>query len=158
MARFQKLRKLLASIVSLKLDDIAFEIASTQKFKTLVIRLNTEGETTSQLYEEGEDSTGRKLEDIGGGYSPFTIEEKTRKGQPTDRVTLKDTGAFYLSFQVIPFKGGFRIIADPRKDDTNLFREWGKDIVGLNDENTQIVINFYKDAILEKINNRLAKI
>ena len=30
-------------------------------------------------------------------YKPFTIQEKIRKQQPYDRVTLKDTGEFHRS-------------------------------------------------------------
>ena len=75
---------------------------------------------------------------------------------PPDRsVTLKDTGDFYLSFSVIPFKGGFEITANPIKDDTNLFEEWGKEILGLNQVNLQIIINFYAKTISEKINQKL---
>jgi hypothetical protein len=152
---FIPLRKLINTFLSFDVDSIALEIAKTNAFQTLVIKLNTEGLPTSQLYQLGEDSTGRTLESIGGGYSPFTIEEKKRKGQPTDRVTLKDTGDFYLSFSVIPFKGGFEITANPIKDDTNLFEEWGKEILGLNQVNLQIIINFYAKTISEKINQKL---
>lgn len=153
---FKPIRIFLQAILDLDVDEIAFEIAKTNEFKTLVVKLNTEGLPTSQLFELGEDSRGRTLESIGGGYSPFTIEEKQNKGQPTDRVTLKDTGDFYLTFRVIPFKGGFVIEADPIKDDTNLFEEWGDDIIGLNEENLQIIIDLYKEKLLESINNVLS--
>lgn len=148
---FIPIRKILDAVLDFNLDDLAFEIARTKEFQTLVIRLNTE----DQLFKEGEDSKGKSLKSIGGGYSPFTIEIKKSKGQPTDRVTLKDTGAFYQSFDVIPYKGGFRIDADPIKDETNLFKEWGEDIVGLNPENLQIVIELYKNKLLERVNTLL---
>jgi hypothetical protein len=144
---FIPLRKLLQSFIELDVDQIAFDIAQTNNFKRLVIQLNTEGKPTSQLFELGEDSEGRDL----GEYSPFTKELKKLKGQRIDHITLKDTGDFYASFIVRPFKGGFTIDADPIKDDTNLFREYGEDILGLNDDNLQIIINFYKDAILESL-------
>lgn len=139
----------------LDVDSIAYDIAQTNEHKRLVISLNTEGKPTSQLYELGEDSLGRGL--IGktilkdGNYTPFTVSEKRSKGQRTDHPTLKDSGAFYASFVVRPYKGGFEIDADPIKDETNLFDELGEDILGLNDENLQIIINFYKDAILESL-------
>jgi len=148
---FLPLRNVLNSILSLDVDDLALEIAKQDSLQDLVIELNTE----KQLYDKGEDSTGRTLESIGGAYTPFTVSIKKAKGQPTDRVTLLDTGEFYASFTIKPFKGGFTIDADPNKDDTNLFEEWGDDVVGLNDENLQIVINFFRDAILEKINRRI---
>ncbi len=148
---FLPLRNVLNVLLLLNVDDLAFEIAKQDTLQDLVIELNTE----KQLFDKGEDSAGRTLESIGGAYSPFTIRVKEAKGQPTNRVTLLDTGEFYASFVVKPFKGGFTIDADPNKDDTNLFDEWGDDIVGLNQENLQIVINFFKDAILREINNRI---
>ena len=152
---FIPMRKVLNQIIGLDLDQLAFDIARTDTFKKLVISLNTEGTPTSQLFELGEDSEGTKLSQIGGDYSPFTVQEKQRKGQPTDRITLKDTGEFYRSFVVIPFKGGFRIEADTIKDDTDLEKEWGQNIIGLSPENIEIIVNFYKDAIQEKVNQRI---
>lgn len=155
---FQPLRKLLAAISSLQINEIALEITKTRTFQQLVIRLNTEGEATSQLYELNEDSKGRKLSDIGGDYSPFTIEYAKSKGQPkksASDIDLKDTGAFYLSFTIEPYLGGFVIEADPVKDENNLFTDWGIDIVGLNEQNLQIVIDFYKNAIQQKLNEKI---
>lgn len=137
------------------LDQIALDIARTETFKQLVISINTEGLPTSQLFELGEDSTGKLLSSIGGEYSPFTVEEKKRKRQPTDRITLKDTGDFYRTFKVIPFKGGFRIEADTIKDGEDLQDSWGDDIVGISPNNLEIIVNFYKDAILEAVRNRI---
>lgn len=158
---FIPLRKLLNNILNLDIDGIALEIARTNAFQTLVIKLNTEGAPTSQLYEKGEDSQGRELKDIAGnpatqsGYSPFTIREKQSKGQRVDHITLKDTGDFYLSFNVTPFRGGFKIDANPIKDEDNLFKIWGEDIVGLNEINLGIITEYYRNAILEKINKRI---
>lgn len=148
---FLPIRNVLNALLILNVDDLAFEIAKQDTFQDLVIELNTE----KQLFDKGEDSTGRTLESIGGAYSPFTVSIKQAKGQPTNRVTLFDTGEFYASWSVKPFKGGFIIDADPNKDDTNLFDEWGNEIVGLNEENLQTIINFFRDAVLEKINNRI---
>ncbi len=148
---FIPLRNLINGLLSLDVDAIALEISKTNQFKRLVIELNTEGEATSQLYELGEDSTGKSL----GKYTPFTISEKRKKGQPTDRVTLKDTGEFYSSFEVKPFFGGFIIDANPIKDDTNLFKRYGEDIIGLNDENLELIIKYYLDAFQFELQKRL---
>ncbi len=160
---FIPLRKLLKSILLLDVDAIALQITKTAALKKLVISLNTEGTPTSQLFIKGEDSLGNKLKGqtivTDGEYSPLTKSIKQAKGQPTDRVTLKDTGEFYLSFDVIPYKGGFEIVADPFKTafdgTTNLLDEFGSEILGLNQENLQIVINFYRDAIQQKVNQKL---
>lgn len=70
----------------LKEVDLEFEAAealndSAEAYK----RLNAE-----QMY------TGKKSDgaDITPSYASSTIREKKRKGQPYDRVTLRDTGAF----------------------------------------------------------------
>lgn len=44
-----------------------------------------------QLFEKGIDGTGSKIEPE---YTSFTIAIKKQKGQPTNRVTLSDTGSF----------------------------------------------------------------
>tara|TARA_R110000824_G_scaffold85121_3_gene211818 strand:+ start:10217 stop:10699 length:483 start_codon:yes stop_codon:yes gene_type:complete len=154
---FKSLRNILKAIINLDVDQIALEIARTTEHKKLVISLNTEGLPTSQLFELGEDSEGLKLDDIGGGYTLFTIYEKLKFDQPVDRVTLKDTGAFYRTFDVRPFNGGFTIEADTFKDGDNLENRWGKDIVGLNDDNLNILIEFYKERILEKVRSNIRK-
>ncbi len=157
MAKFFKpIRDILMSIINLDVDDIAFEIARTNTFKKLVISLNTEGLPTSQLFELGEDSEGKRLDDIGGGYTLFTIYEKLKFNQPIDRVTLKDTGDFYRSFTVIPYKGGFKIEADTFKDGDNLENRWGNNIVGLSQENLEIIVNLYIEKINEKVRQRIA--
>jgi len=57
-------------------------------------------QTQEQLYQ-GTDSEGI---DIKPAYANSTIKIKRRKGQPTDRVTLFDTGAFYDSLEVVAGK------------------------------------------------------
>lgn len=51
-----------------------------------------------QLFDKGIDGKGNKLTPE---YKPFTIAIKRQKGQPTDRVTLSDTGSFYDGFDLI---------------------------------------------------------
>lgn len=51
-----------------------------------------------QLFERGIDGNSNKLTPE---YKPFTIAIKRQKGQPTDRVTLEDTGSFYSGFDLI---------------------------------------------------------
>lgn len=122
------LEKLINKLERLDLNRIERGIAESEK--ELIIRLNTE----DQLFDKGIDSKGRSLDSIGGSYSPVTIEIKRSKGQRTDHITLKDTGDFYNTWDVIVSNDGFEPTADPIKDDTNLFDEWGDDITGLTDE------------------------
>ena len=104
-----------------------------------IIRLNTE----DQLEEDGVDSLGRQL----GEYSPYTVEIKRSKGQRTDHITLKDTGAFYGSFKVVVNSRGYTIEADDRSlYEVPLTDSFGLDILGLTDEN----VDWLHDFLLEK--------
>jgi hypothetical protein len=108
-----------------------------QTFRKLIIDLNTQ----EQLFEQGIDSKGRSL----GEYSIATIEGtrnflgKKQKGQRFDHITLNDTGAFYRSFAVQLEGNTIRITADGQKEDTNLFQEYGIDIVGLTEDSMSVL-------------------
>jgi len=129
------------------------KIGNEPEINDLIIRLNTEGETSSQLFELGIDSRGVELEDIGGNYSPVTIEIKLSKGQKVDNITLRDTGKYYDSHKVFANSVGFIFDSDPIKDDTNLFDEWGPDILGLFPPNLQLVIiRMINKYIIETLN------
>lgn len=119
---------------------LIFEELIDSNMKELVIELNQ-----TQLFELGEDSTGRRLWSFSPSqpYSPYTMQIKQAKGQPTDRLTLKDTGRFYESFKVVVGSDEFIIDANGQKSDTNLFDEYGDDILGLN--------KFSMDEFLEKL-------
>lgn len=150
MKYFGKISRLTRIILALDLDSTVYKITSKQKAKRLIIELNT----NEQLFK-GIDSTGRTLESIGGGYAPLTIEIKKSKGQPYDRVTLKDTGEFYESFDVRPFKGGFRIEADAIKEDDDLTMEWGEDIIGLTEESKERLVIHYRNAIIQELKKKI---
>lgn len=166
---FKELKDNLQKLADLEINDVAFKIASQKNVKDLVIRLNTKGEDTSQLYNKGEDSLGNRLQGfsglnwlVNGEYAAFTIGEKTRKGQRTENPTLENKGDFYKSFIVVPFKGGFTINADfnvtgDQGERGNLLDTMrnGIDILGLNDENLGILSEVYKDKVLEEIRNRI---
>lgn len=132
-------------MIDIDIDLIISNILKDEEFQRFIIDLNTEG----QLFEKGIDALGASL----GDYTIATIEGtvnfegKKDKGQRFDHITLKDTGDFYKSFAIKVQNGGFLIVADGRKEDTDLLTEFGKEILGLTDENLQIVI----DAIKEKI-------
>jgi len=147
---FGDLIKRLEKFKQLNADELAYQLTRTGNFQDLVIELNTE----DQLYNKGEDSKGKRLSDIGGDYSPVTIEIARKEGRPKKSesdINLYDTGEFYHSFEVHPYKGGFEIDADPIKGEDNLFDNWGEDIVGLNDKNLQIIIDEHKKYFQEKI-------
>lgn len=63
-------------------------------------------------------------------YTPFTVELKEEKGQPTDRVTLKDTGDFYEGF-IVERKGDVVIFTSTDWKTNALVEKYGDAIFGL---------------------------
>lgn len=117
--------------IILILESLAFDIADTN---------------ADQMF------AGLRADDteIEPAYKPFTIAIKKEKGQPTDRVTLKDTGEFHRSI-FVKFEGD-KIIIDSDSDLRNkLVDKYGATIFGLTKQNKQALIR-----ILEKRLNQWA--
>ena len=122
-------------------------IPAVQKF---ILDLNRR----DQLFNKGIDSKNRAL----GVYAPSTINSKQERGVPVPsdfHITLFDTGEFYSTFVIIPGKDFFEIDANPIREDTNLFDDFGEDIIGLNDENLQVLIDFFKETIQLRVREQL---
>ena len=73
-------------------------------------------------------------------YSPFTVEEKRRKGQPSDRVTLRDTGAFQKAIKVHADSDSINFDSTDSKTE-KLVSKYSSDIFGLNQDNTEDYVN-----------------
>lgn len=112
----------------------------------IILDMNTE----EQLYEKGIDSKGASL----GEYSPVTIAIKRRKGQPTARVTLRDSQDFHRSFYIEYRADGFEIKASNSKTD-ELMDIYGDEIIGLTDENMKDLKDNYIKPELIKMRKRL---
>ena len=139
-----------------------------EPMKNFIIALNTDDPKTGQLFSLGIDSRGVSLKDIGGnpltpsGYAPSTIEGrpgifegKRQKGQRFDHITLKDTGGFYRSFKVTVSGDTITLDANPNKNGSNLFNDWGENIIVLTDENSQRIIDFAKTLLPKAIIRQL---
>ena len=88
--------------------------------------------------------------EIEPAYKPFTIAIKKEKGQPTDRVTLKDTGEFHRSI-FVKFEGD-KIIIDSDNDlRDKLVKKYGAKIFGLTKQSKTALIH-----VLEKRLNKWA--
>ncbi len=143
--------------MGLNVRDVFRLLFLDEEFTDLIIRLNTQGEQTSQLIY-GVDSKDTNLGDIGGEYSPYTVMLKKEKGQITDHVTLKDSGAFYSSFKCVWLasgNGAIKITADTIKDGDDLMDRWGKDILGLDEINLGILRDFARNKITQIIKSKL---
>lgn len=103
-----------------------------------ICKLNTE----DQLYEKGINSDGVAL----SSYQPYTTTTtliKRSKGQPYNRVTLRDEGDFHRSFFIIFMEDGFFIDSDDPKMQA-LAEKYSSDsakfnIFGLTDYNVETV-------------------
>ncbi len=117
------------------------------ELEDLIIELNTE----DQLFKRGVDSTGKSL----GEYAASTKILKQDDGLPFDRVTLFQEGDFYKTWRVFMRNGDIIIEADGDKDDKNLFDVYGEEVVGLTEENLQIVIDEIKKQTPELVKQLL---
>lgn len=88
-----------------------------------------------QLFDKGIDGTGKKLK----AYSPFTVAIKRQKGEPADRTTLADTGAFYDGFDLL-VTDQLSIGVFSRDSKTpKLIEKYGSDIFTFTVENNEII-------------------
>ena len=108
-----------------------------------IVDLNSQ----DQLFDQGVNNLGVSISDYAP-YSPVTIEIKEAKGQPTDRVTLHDEGDFAQSFYLEVGENQFEIRAGDWKTE-ELIKKYGRQIMGLTDENiARVVWEFiYPDLI-----------
>ena len=110
-----------------KVEEAEQELSSGSLMQELVLEHEKEivEANKEQLYEFGQNPLGISL----GSYSPYTIKRKIEKGQPYDRVTLKDSGDFYAGFHLEADNTGFTITSSDWKTGELLAR-WGQ-IFGL---------------------------
>jgi len=100
----------------------------------------------------GKRSTGT---DIKPEYAAFTILIKDQKGQPTDRVTLKDTGEFYEDIEVDVNSETFELISTNEKTE-DLKAKYGQRILGLSDNNKSEYVEFtFFPALRARVTKKL---
>ena len=131
----------LKAITEINEDDIWFKF----------LRNNEEGilnlNRYDQLFNEGINSDGVNLDNIGGAYTEGYAAYKRSLGLPDDRNTLYINGYFYSLFQLIASKEGFKITAS---DSIELVRDikeqFGADVLGLtNESKSKLSIILAKD-------------
>lgn len=120
---------------AIDLNTIVLNVVSENE--NVIIDLNAE----VQLFEEGITSKGVSIASFAP-YSPVTVQIKMAKGQPTNRVTLRDEGDFQSSFFVYIGADYFQIMASDWKTEKLTF-EYGDDIMGLTSENLKYFLSEY---------------
>ena len=81
-------------------------------------------------------------------YTPFTVWMKKLKGDPYDRVTLYDTGAFQSAMYVSVFGDNVVFDSDDSKSG-DLKEKYGEKIFGLTDENRTEVKSMFAQRLLQ---------
>jgi hypothetical protein len=115
-----------------------------------------------QLYYRGTDAKGNIIRTFRARgtnvYADKTISIKRGKGQPTDRVTLKDTGSFYKTFKVGIKPEYAEINANFEKKDGGIAANIDiTNVLGLTKENLPLLIQFVKPYVLQEFKNALLK-
>ena len=109
-----------------------------------------------QLYRRGITGTGVKIM----SYAPYTkrtIAIKKKKGQPTTRVTLRDTGDFYKSMFVNFDSEGFYVTSMDYKT-PELVEKYGEEIFRLTNKNfTRIVRSHVRKEIAKRVRQIIKK-
>lgn len=116
-------RKFLADVESGRITQNVFQL-----YEKDIVALNTD----VQLFERGENALGVSMKTYAP-YKPVTIQIKRDKGQPTDRVTLRDTQAFHKSFFIYADNKAAWFKATNKKSQ-KLYDKYGE-IFGLTVEN-----------------------
>lgn len=105
--------------------------------------------TQNQMFQKGEDGKGLS---IHPDYAQSTISIKLTKSQPTDRVTLKDSGDFYKSINIVAESDKF-IIEAPIEYSKFLTAKYGQDILRIQDmEMKEFFMKFVRPELEKNIN------
>lgn len=89
------------------------------------------------------------------GYARKTYQIKTEKGQPTDRITLRDTGAFQRGLYA-KIEGTTITISSTDSKADEIQDRTGKEIFGLNEGNKkEFALGVYREAYMERVNKKI---
>lgn len=103
-----------------------------------------------QLYRRGVNGEDIKIWSYAP-YAPSTIARKKKKGQPTTRVTLKDTGAFYEGMHLVFEPDGFYVTSS-NKVTPFLKKRYGETIFRLTDKNlTKLLQSHIRKEFVKRI-------
>ena len=108
-----------------------------------------------QIFEQGIQSDGNSVESTNttpGVYSPltealnegknFTVLGSGKQKIAGDRYFLFDTGKWFESFRVLVFQDRIEITAIATRGDKNMLQEYGSQLLGLTDENIDVLADF----------------
>ena len=139
----EKIKGLIEELENFKEKINAYLEAATMEAEDMILEMNM-----SQLYDSGEKSNGVR---ITPEYAPSTVQRKKKKGQPTNRVTLRDSFDWQSSFFIHYNPDGFEIKAADWKTEI-LKKRYGDEILGLQDEMVNILCDdVYIPALITEL-------
>lgn len=117
-----------------KVQDFNFEVAFD---KIMLENSKVFVDANKEMLYSGIDATGTSL----GEYANSTKQYKQEKGQPYDRITLKDSGDFYLGKRLISEENfDYTIESNDYKQEI-LNEDFGIEINGIDKERTIKIID-----------------
>ena len=143
------LEEILNKTQNINLDELFVDVFQESRVQEFVEDLNKD-----QLFA-GVDSNNVDLEDIGGDYTNKTKAIKRFKGQPVDRVTLRDTGDFYDSIELELEAAAVDFVADFDKEGVDLRDRWGQNLLGLTEQSKEKLKEFVLPIFQQKIRQRI---
>lgn len=145
---FENVTTLLDKAIALN-ETIAWKLSIDNGVQKRIVELNT----IDQMYNKGIDALGDSL----GDYSQVSVEVY---GKRAGHIQLKDGGEFYDSFVVLVLDDSFIIRAntiknDSIKGDVDLTTRFGDDIIGLTEENRDIITELIMKNIVKYVKQQL---
>jgi hypothetical protein len=148
------LEVLARNVLKLKENDALKVVTDNKSIQFNAIRLNRQ----VQLYEQGVDVDGKKMQSYkaqgSNVYSNYTIMLKEEKGQVTDRVTMRDTGKLYSTFNTKVVKGELILIADTIKEGDDLQDSFGQ-FIGLDTESKNELVVLAKPIVQQYVKSKI---
>lgn len=136
-------------------EETAFKkVISTPTIQLEAIRLNRD----EQLFKRGVDVFGVSMRSQyargSNVYADYTITIKNEKNQPTNRVTLRDTGAMYSTFKTKIVGDELMLDVNSIKEGKDLQKTWGQ-FVGLDEFSKEILIEKSKPIVLDYVKSTI---
>jgi hypothetical protein len=148
------LEVLARNVLKLKENDALKVVTDNKSIQFNAIRLNRQ----VQLYQQGVDVEGKKMQSYkaqgSNVYSNYTIMLKEEKGQVTDRVTMRDTGKLYSTFDTKVVKGELILMADTIKEGDDLQDSFGQ-FIGLDTESKNELVVLAKPIVQQYVKSKI---
>lgn len=131
-------------------DKATKEVISSKEIQMEAIHLNKD----IQLFEKGVDVFGNGMRSRRARpsevYTDFTIAMKKEKGQPYDRVTMRDTGLLYSTFKTKIVALELMLSANTIKEGKDLQKAFGQ-FVGLDEYSIEKLVEKSKPIIFDYV-------